>query len=312
MDIAKYKALIRGLGTFVPFLPNTRGTGGTDEPLYCYGVWLRHVANIRAATGMTRVPETVAELGPGDSLGIGLMALLTGAARYVALDRVPFASIERNVAVFDRLVELLQAREPIPGARAYPAMRPAVADESFPVWLEEQLDSALAPERVRALRAALATIGKPGNPIEYHAPWIDGIDAMQGRFDLLFSQAVLEHVDDLAATHAALLRCLRPGGLASHQIDFGSHGLSDAWNGQWSFGDVAWRITRGSRPFLINRLPHSRQLALLRQAGFRIVLERREERRDGLQRDRLAPRFVGLDDADLATKGAYLIVARAP
>ena len=74
--------VIRGAAAYIPGLykavSNWRkvGTGGTDTAAYCYDVWLKHLT-LLWANGLRTIPDTVAELGPGDSLGTGLAALLT-------------------------------------------------------------------------------------------------------------------------------------------------------------------------------------------------------------------------------------------
>ena len=59
------------------------GVGATPSARYCYAVWLRHLIHVRRC-GLRGIPETVAELGPGGSIGCGLAALLSGCARYYA------------------------------------------------------------------------------------------------------------------------------------------------------------------------------------------------------------------------------------
>ena len=44
--------------------------------------------------------NSIAELGPGDSIGIGLAALLTGANIYYAFDIIQFASNQMNLKNF--------------------------------------------------------------------------------------------------------------------------------------------------------------------------------------------------------------------
>jgi hypothetical protein len=44
--------------------------------------------------------------------------------------------------------------------------------------------------------------------------------------DLVFSQAVLEHVDDPEETYKTMVAWLKPSGYASHVIDFSAHYLS--------------------------------------------------------------------------------------
>ncbi|MGH7819827.1 MAG: hypothetical protein ACREQ9_08645 [Candidatus Binatia bacterium] len=94
-------------------------TGGTDSARYSYGVWLRHV-RLAAAAGLARPPARIAELGPGDSLGIGLAGLVSGSEQYVGLDIVPYARNVRNLEILDELVELFRRREAIPGPSEFP------------------------------------------------------------------------------------------------------------------------------------------------------------------------------------------------
>ncbi|MEO8054548.1 MAG: methyltransferase domain-containing protein [Acidobacteriota bacterium] len=48
-----------------------------------------------------------------------------------------------------------------------------------------------------------------------------------GDFDLVYSIAALEHVPDPGGTLAEVMRVLRPGGLAVHEIDLKHHGSAD-------------------------------------------------------------------------------------
>src|SRR5215216_4420238 len=78
----------RGLLTLVPALHDllpARNVGHTASAQYCYGVWLKHLTLLHAH-GMTTMPQSLAELGPGDSLGVGMCALLSGSEHYVGLD----------------------------------------------------------------------------------------------------------------------------------------------------------------------------------------------------------------------------------
>jgi hypothetical protein len=74
--------------------------------------------------GLAGVPDSVAELGPGHSLGIGLAALTCGVNKYYAVDLVALADKSLNATVFDDLVRLFQAREEIPGPAEYPKVKP--------------------------------------------------------------------------------------------------------------------------------------------------------------------------------------------
>src|SRR4051812_33562538 len=52
-----------------------------------------------------------------------------------------------------------------------------------------------------------------------------GLSGLKDEVDLVISRAVLEHVDDLAATFADMHAALRRGGATVHQVDLKSHGL---------------------------------------------------------------------------------------
>ena len=109
------RALAIGLATFIPGLRYLTGrtTGGTVSARYCYSVWLRHLCMLHWH-GMPTTFQTVVELGPGDSLGTGLAAILCGADRYIALDAVRYANSVRSLQNLEALIALLRNRSPIP------------------------------------------------------------------------------------------------------------------------------------------------------------------------------------------------------
>jgi hypothetical protein len=77
MGEMRFGPVARGLLSYVPalndLLPSKTG-GHTDSARYCYGVWMKHLTLLRA-NGFPAIPQTIAELGPGESLGVGLCAL---------------------------------------------------------------------------------------------------------------------------------------------------------------------------------------------------------------------------------------------
>lgn len=262
--------------------------------------------------GLHRVPATVAELGPGDSLGIGLAALLSGASHYEALDVVAFADTGANLAVLDELVELFERRAPSP-AKGFPDSWQHLGEDRFPhhVLDDEVLAASLAPERVAAIRAALRGQDADGLSIRYRVPWSDSSVVRPASVDLVVSHSVMEHVVDVDATYAAIARWLRPGGLMSHQIDFTSHGLSERWNGYRADPEPLWRAILGRRPFLINRIPSSEHRRSIDRHGFETTCYLQNFRTDGIDRSRLAKRWASMSDDDLHCAGAY-VQARAP
>lgn len=305
----------------------TRGPGGTDSARYCYSVWLRHMVQAHRA-GAWNDPTTIAELGPGNSLGMGLAALLTGAERYFAFDVVEHANNDRNLAIFDELVALFSDRAAIPDDSEFPAVKPYLDNYDFPHQLlpEPRLEQALDPARIARIRRALESSEKdPAAPIQYVVPWLgtsaqvspgrhqapQGAPAL-GSVDMIFSQAVMEHVDDLDSAYAAMRQWLAPNGFISHQVDFKSHGTAKLWNGHWAISKLEWRLMRGRRPSLINRQPCSTHLRMLHKHTFKTLMETRIHTPSELSRSALAAPFKALSDEDLCTSGVYLLAVPQP
>ena len=74
------KQLISSILSFLPEMALFKmdGTGGrTNSPRYCYSAWLKHLV-MAHQNNLDPYPSTIAELGPGDSLGMGIAALLSG------------------------------------------------------------------------------------------------------------------------------------------------------------------------------------------------------------------------------------------
>ena len=95
------RQLATGILSYVPGMNNflLRRTGGTESARYCYSVWLRHLI-MAYKNGLKSHPQIIAELGPGDSLGMGLAALLSGAELYYGFDVVRYAHPKTNLSIF--------------------------------------------------------------------------------------------------------------------------------------------------------------------------------------------------------------------
>ena len=306
------RTLLVGIATFVPGLNalhrRISRAPGTDSARYCYSVWLRHLSLASKAGLCSRTPRYVAELGPGESIGIGLAALIAGAESYTGFDVIPLTSLERNLAVFEDLVHLFRSREAIPGPSEFPEIKPSIDDYSFPHDLLDSID--LSDARMAQIRRSICQPGYSESMIRYVAPWWDSSVISPNSIDMIFSQAVLEHVDDLAHAYDAMKSWLAPGGFVAHQIDFRSHATSSTWDGHRQYGDLRWALMRGRRPYLINRAPISVHLTHLASAGFCITADIRVSSPSTVPRSRLAPKFRNLSDDDLTTSGAF-ILARA-
>ena len=287
---------------------------------YCYSVWLRHLLAAHR-NGLAPKFDVVMEVGPGDSIGAGLAALLSGAERYVVVDWVRYTNVAGNSDVFEELADLFARRAPIPDDDEFPDVYPKLPGYGFP----DGLLAAPSDAKVRRIRQALAqsdstdSADSADSPdsgesaescIRYFAPYDQKQVVVPGGADLVFSQAVMEHVDDPEALYRATHGWLKPGGVASHVIDYRSHGTSSRWNGHWTYSDAAWRFVRGGRPFLLNRLPHTSHRQLLAASRFDVVADARTKAATEVARDELAPRFRAMAEDDLTTSGALLQAVR--
>jgi hypothetical protein len=229
--------------------------------------------------GLRGMPHTVVELGPGNSLGVGLAALLSGVDQYYAFDRVRHTELQQNVRMLDELEILFQAHH-----------------------------QEVSHARCDAIRKALTQTGQMEKvKIVYVAPW-DGAPSDYVRsnsVDMIYSHAVLEYVP-LEETYALFQQWLKPGGVMSHQIDFSCHTLARQWNGHWTYPGTTWRYLEGTRPYRLNRQPHSAHVNQLKRHGFHIVCDMRTTDESGIHRKQLAPEFVNVTDEDLATRSAFM------
>jgi len=310
------RTLAKGLATWIPGVHRTFAnpkTGlGTGTASYCYGVWMKHLV-LLWQHGMRHIPRTVVELGPGASAGTGIAALLTGAERYVGVDAIARADGVRNAELFHELLRLFRNRAPRPTA-GYPPYDQYLDGRLFPssILTEERLEAALARDRVARLEGAVRALatGVPRPEICYQAKaQQDCVGVAQA--DLVFSHVVMNQVEDLEDTYGRCARWLRPGGWMSHQIDLTSLEITPEWNGHRRYGDLAWKIISGRRPYFINREPAGTHLRVIEEEGFEIIEAIRGFRRHGgISRAEHAERFRSFPDEDLATQTLFVIARR--
>jgi SAM-dependent methyltransferase len=320
------KLMIKGLMTYVPgvnslqsrLAPMLVGESSLRDAKriarYKYSIWLRHLV-YAYQNGVRETPRVVAELGPGLSLGIGLAALLSGAEKYYALDIAPYAKNKMNAKVFNELIQLFDKRTPIPDDNEF-STTPLLDSYDFPhhILTETCLEGS-SNEKVAKIKDELNAL--PNNAdsdkmICYVAPWNRSDVIRAQSVDMILSQAVMEHIDDLNATYRALSQWLKPCGLLSEAVDFRSHGIAIKWNGHWAYSDFQWKLIRGKRPFLINREPCSTHTNYFEKYGLKILCElRQKDEVAGVQRGSLSQRFQNLSPDDFTTQIAFFQCAKS-
>ena len=312
----KIRVVVKGALTFIPgaerLLPKAIASDN-PPPAYFYGVWLKHLTLLHSQR-VFGSPQKIAELGPGDSLGLGIAALLSGVDCYYGLDIVSHTKPEHNLGVLEQLLEMFRTRAPRP-SKGWPEFDHLLDERLFPshILSDQLLEKSLAPERVAHIRAALLSPTGRSGPITiaYRVPWNSGAVIEKDSIDLIISQAVLEHVMDIPATYSALYEWLKPGSVMSHQIDFRSHDMTTKWNGHRAISEPMWKIMTGNRPYLINREPWSAHKREILGHGFELVSDMHRYRNDGIPRSKLTKRWRDVTDEDL-TCAETVVLARKP
>lgn len=309
------RLILGGLKSYWPIPPWAyKGTGGTTSGRYCYAVWMRHLSLVSRHVHPFR-PRVVVELGPGDSIGLGLAALLGGAEAYHGLDVLAHASVETNERVLLELVDLFRDRASIPDDFEFPHLLPVLSRYDRPASLfeDQELDQRLSVSSVSRLRSAIREMGTGTSPIRYSCPW-SAESVNPASADLIISHGALQDMDhhpgrdDLHSNLAIMAGWLVDGGVMSHHIDLGCPG-GTPWNHHWAYGSFTWKLIRGKRPYYKNRVPLSEYLRLFKALGCDVVgVETTHS--EGLSRDRLAPPFCDLPDADLTARAALIVAVK--
>lgn len=207
--------------------------GYMDRVDYVQGVFGRHV-DAASLRGQLR-DKTVLELGPGDSIATALLAACHG-ARAVLLDVGAFA---------------------VKDVRIYQAMAKNLESQGLCVPPEIYRASSFS-DVLSACGAVYLTNGLED---------FSRIDS--GSVDLIFSQAVLEHVrrKEFADIMRECRRVISPVGAASHTVDLRDH-LGGGLN-NLRFSERMWESNFfASSGFYTNRIQFSDMLSFFKAAGF--------------------------------------------
>ncbi len=306
----KYLALTKGLvKKIIVKRKHDARTFGTDNSRYCYSVWLRHLTHINQY-GFNQIDSTIAELGPGESIGIGLSALLTGCKKYYALDVIKYWDVEKNLIVFDKLIELFANKTNIPDNNEFPNINPVLDNYDFPdkILNDDLMKKMLSPERIKMLRKDIINLeNKNSEHIHFYIPWSNSSLVASGSVDYIYSQAVLEYVEDLDDTYFKLNKILNPKGFMSHCIDFSCHGLTQSWNGHWIFSEKQWRIVNGNKKVIVNRAPKSAHIKNKIKNGFDVLISKDVEKESIFSQKYFHDNYKNFTTEDTNTFASFIV-----
>jgi len=306
------KGIIRNIPGYKYFRNTPQFTGGTCNARYCYSVLLRHLIHAHQ-NGYNKIPTNFVELGPGDSLGIGISALISGAEKYFALDVFKYSNVDTNLKIFDDLVKLFKDRSPIPDNTEFPLLKPDIDKFDFPhyIFTDNYIDEKLDEERLMKIKNSIAFIDSNSfeneeQMIYYLVPWEDKSIIKPHSIDMVLSQAVLQHVDDLPFLFNKMAYWLKPGGIASHQIDFKSLNSANTWDGHWGYTDIEWKIIKSGSHYSTNRVPHSIYINYLIKNNFKILCDIRLISESNIHQTKIASKFKDYPSEDLTIRDAFI------
>ncbi len=242
--------------------------------------------NALAACGVSLSGQQVLELGPGPSLGPAVCLAAVGAT--------------------------------VTAADLYPAQWDPNYHPAFYEALRPRLAAAWPDADTRVITRLLAKGAFDASTVELVAAGAEGLDVFAaGRFTIVLSNAVLEHVADVPRGLEQLARVTAPGGLHLHQVDFRDHR---------NFARPLEYLTVASAEFKRifipvrgecgNRWRHSQFLQGFLDAGFEVskfepnVFASADYQRS--VRARLAPEFAALTDDDLRILSGQIVARRLP
>lgn len=250
--------------------------GRMDRVDYALKIFRLHTS--RAYPDGLPAGTTLLELGPGDSVASAIVAAACGAGHVWLVDAGDFAN--KDIALYRTLALDLVAR----------GLNPP--DLSMARSFEQVLEACNARYLTTGLRA-FASIP-------------------DASVDFAWSHSVLEHVRkaELPLTLTELRRVMRPGGYASHNVDYQDH-LAGALNNLRFPGRLWESALFANAGFYTNRVPALVMHAMFRQAGFETVTED-FGRWPALPTPRraMAPEFAVFQDHELMQRTSRALLRR--
>jgi len=246
-----------------------------DSTDYAIGVFDGHVKKSGLENELR--DKTILELGPGDSIATAIIAASHG-ARAIIVDAGRF--VREDMSSYARLACILNER----------------GLTSVNVSTCRNVNEILAGCNATYMTDGLESLRK----IETES------------IDMIFSQAVLEHVRKWEFLHTMqeCRRILKPCGVCSHRVDLRDH-LGGALN-NLRFSAKIWESDLFSNSgFYTNRINFREMLRLFKEAGFNIEVTS-VSRWDKLptRQERMAREFRSLAPEELTVSGFDVLLRR--
>jgi SAM-dependent methyltransferase len=298
--LAAYRALCAGASAVTGL--TTSGAAHADRSTEDAVAYIVSVFNkYKSAAGIARFHGRVAEIGPGDSCGVGLLFLADGCSHVDLVDRFFSARNENQQQAINRTIE-----------ERLPQLAQRLRNGDF----SEKSFSNLTRHYGEAAAAETFFERNTG-------------------YDFIVSCAVLEHVYDPLRAIAAACNALNPGGMMLHQIDCRDHGqfsinfhelkfleLPPSIYAPLKWGGGPNRVRLSAYLSVLRRLPVDYKIIITSLAGIPEPLDspltldqlpqplvEHSRRYVSQVRPRLASPFRGMTDEDLMVS-SFMLVAQ--
>lgn len=245
----------------------------------------RHVHRLLPLGGYEPIEHGLADcrvlvIGVGSTFGFALLLLALGARRVVCID--PFLR-NTDPAAEERFAEHLVASIPWAAAQARAAahLERARAHRTGDGFLVDGRD----------IRFHQVALEREGGPLDQEAP-----------FDLIISNAVLEHLEDIDLAMRRFKQLLDPSGGMAHAFGFMNHTNFDRVHSQYylTFSPLLWRLmtSNGSPPNRASLSHFRRATAAAGLTNARFVVTERYSAEDAEYAMQHAHPSVVADDVD--------------
>jgi hypothetical protein len=264
---------------------------GRGDAEYAWQVFMSHFQNLRQ-NGFDAALR-VMEVGPGNNLGTSTLWWCYLSGRQKAQVEIWCWDVFKNAS---------------PEAPGYWSALAKELQRALPPR-GDTIDEVLLADVSQKLTSIINGV-QPA--IHYRVTDMDGLMKETGRFDLVYSQAAIEHIWFIEQFWEKCARLSSEGCWHSHRIDLADHGRRDTnflEMLQWS--DWAYWMTQRFVPGGLNRWRASDHLRKVGELGFKVLQAQRDVRdRLPVPRNSLVQPFRNLDEVDLRTTGLSLVAQK--
>ena len=225
---------------------------GTSDSNYIYSLFLRTFDNYYTIN--KNIPKHVLEVGCGDSNIVSLLWVLVGSKSVVSIDAFNYLKKDKLYSLFKKSSDLLISRN-FCQMNINPKLNLDVYENLWNILPSK--DILINRQKLILEEIQNYLTGNDSNLFSYDPSYTIN-KVFPFKFDLIFSQAVFEHVEHPKKVLVFLHNNLTEKGIMYTDVDFKSHGVSTLYNGHYILNESQYKSI--SSPFVfryINRLPPS-------------------------------------------------------